>query len=98
MAKHQALQERVTGYPVGAMQSGAGGFTNGIQARNIRKSMQIGQYAAAGIVGRRYDRNRLLAEIKAETERLGINIREMLADKLRRLMADIQVYAIQAQA
>ena len=60
--------------------------------------MLIDHHAAAGVVRRRDDRDRLSGQIEAQRQQLLVDHREVLGDELRRLVADVQVYAVGAQA
>ena len=94
----QALQERIAGQPVGAVQPRAGGFADCVQARQVGSAGQIDDDAAAGVVRRRHHRNRLPAHVDAEFQAARQNGRKAGAEERRGQMAHVQVDAVRAQA
>ena len=66
---HQALEQRIAGQAVGAVQPGAGGFADGIQSgRSVRPAI-VGHNAATGVVRGRHHRDRLLGDVDAQFQR-----------------------------
>ena len=80
------------------MQTGTGGFTDGVKAINVSPPSIVRNYAATGIVSCGNNRNRVFRDINTQLQAAIIDSREVLADKLSGLMRDIQKQAIGAQA
>ncbi|CAI8760512.1 hypothetical protein EMIT051CA3_10753 [Pseudomonas chlororaphis] len=94
----EAFQQRVAGHAVGAVQAGEAGFANGIQARNVGAALLVDHHPAAGVVRSRYHRDRLLGDVDGELQAAFVYGREVAFDKGFRLVADVQVHAIDTQA
>ena len=77
------------------MQTGTGRLADGIEIFDIGSAFGIGHDPAAGEMGGGHDGNRLFGDINAEFETAGVNRREMFLQKLRILVADIQMDIIQ---
>src|SRR5471032_1974723 len=95
-ADHQAFKQRVAGQAVGAVQAGAGGFADGVQARDVGASGQVGDHAAAGVVRGRHDRNRLLGDVDAQFQAARVDGGEVLDQECGRLVADVEVDVVEA--
>ena len=95
---YQALQQRIRRHAVGTVQTGIADLTDGVQPVEIGAAVLIDHHAAAGVVRRRDDRDRLSGQIEAQRQQLLVDHREVLGDELRRLVADVQVHAVGAQA
>lgn len=63
--KDKAFEQGIARQPVGPMQTGESSFPHGIEARQSSSGGKVGDDAAAGIVRRRYDRDRLAGNIDA---------------------------------
>ena len=94
----QALEQRIAGHAIGPVQAGAGNLADGIDPGDSGTPMAVGHYTAAGIMGRRYHRDRLLCDIYAELPAFGTDYGKMAEDKIRGPMADVEVDAVGAQA
>jgi len=95
---YKALQQRIAGHAVGAMQTGEAGFTNGIQARHIGVAMLVHHHPAAGVMCRRHHRDRLFGDVDGELQAALIDSREVRFDEGFGLVADIEIHAIDTQA
>ena len=80
------------------MQAGARGFANGIEAGQVGARRQIGDHPAAGEVGGRHYRNPVLADVDAEGQAVGVDIREMMLEEFGRLVGDVEEDAVHAVA
>ena len=49
-AKYHAFEQRVAGQAVGSMQTRVAGFAYGVEAWQVGLAVQVGDYAAAGVV------------------------------------------------
>ncbi|SMG62618.1 conserved hypothetical protein [methanotrophic bacterial endosymbiont of Bathymodiolus sp.] len=96
LPQYHALQQAVAGQAVGTVQAGVGGFAHGIQAGNVGAGIVVGDHATAGVMRSRHDWNALLGDVDAQFKATFVNGREMFFQFLCRLMADVQVHAIQA--
>ena len=68
------------------MQASTGGFTDGIEAINVCSAGIVSDNATTGVVGSRNDRNRVFRDINTQLQAAFVDCREMLANKLCRLM------------
>ncbi len=96
--KHQTLKQRIAGQAVGPVQTGAGGFADGIQVFDIGAAMDIGYHATTGVMCRRYHRNRLAGDVDSQLQTALINSGEVLFDKVSRFVADIEEQAVGTDA
>ncbi len=94
----EALQQRVAGHAIGAMQPREAGFTNRIQPRYIRVPPVVHHDATTGVVRCRHHRYRLAGDVDAKAQAPLVNGREMVLDELNRLVRDVQVDAVHPQA
>ncbi|KTC40123.1 hypothetical protein AO269_19995 [Pseudomonas putida] len=92
------LEQRVAGHAIGAVQAGGAGLANGVQAGDVGAAMLIDQHAAAGVVRCGHHGNALAGDIDAEFQATLVHRREVTAHEVRRLVADVQVYAFGARA
>ena len=60
---NERLEQRVAGEPVRAVQPGAGDLADGVQAGEIRFAVSANPHAAALVMRRRHDRDRLLGDV-----------------------------------
>ena len=77
----EGFDKRVTGKPVGAMQSGTGGLADGIQLFDIGAPHGVSGNAATHVVGRGYDGNRFHGHIDPKFHAPAIYIGKALFDK-----------------
>ncbi len=96
-AVDQALEQRIAGHAVGAVQAGEGGLADGIELVDVGAGPFVADDTAAGIVGRRHHRDRFFRDVDAEAQALLVDGREVVFDKIRGLVADVQVYAVHTQ-
>src|SRR5690625_4746094 len=80
------------------MQASMRGFANGIEARDISLTIQIGLHSTAGVVSSRHNRQRLLCHVEAEFQTTLINSGKVALDEICRAMAEVQQDIIGAQA
>ena len=78
------------------MQSGMRGFPDRVETGEIAQAVEIDLDAAAGVMRRRNDRNRLAGNVDSEFQASRMDGREMFLDKGERLMGDVKIDAIQA--
>ena len=65
-AEHEALAERVRGEPVGAVQAGARGLADGVEARaRVERAVEVGDDAAHHVVRGGRDRDELARRVEA---------------------------------
>ena len=95
---HEALQQGIAGHAVGAVQAGEAGLADGIEVRHVGQAMLVHQHAAAGVVRRRHHRDGLAGDVDAEVQAAFVDRGEVLLDERRRLVADVQVHAVDTQA
>ncbi len=79
------------------MQAGITHLTDGIEATDVGLAMLIDDHAATGIVRGRHNRDGFFGEVKAKGQQLLIDHREVRANKLLRLVADVQIHTVNAQ-
>src|SRR5206468_8982967 len=95
---YQAFQERVARKSICSVQSGARNLADRIQPSQTCRTICIRLNPAALIMRCRYNRNRLLRDVDAKSQARLVNVREALTNKFRRLVRDIQKYALRARA
>ena len=78
------------------MQAGAGHLADGVQAGQVGATAGIGHDAAAGVVGRRDDRDRLARDVDAELEAAGVDVGEVALQEVRALVADVELDTVEA--
>ena len=78
-AEHEAFEQAVGGEAVGAVKPRLGDFARGIESRRVGAAVEVHHHAAAGVMLRRHDRDRLLGDVDAEPEQLLVDVREMRA-------------------
>src|SRR5260364_13415 len=76
--------------------AGTGSFADGVESGEIGAAIDIGDHAAAGIMRRGHDRNRLARDIDAEFEAARQNRWKMGAQEFSGPMVNIQIHAIHA--
>ena len=72
------------------------GLADGVEAGDVGASSLIHDYAAAGVVRCGYHRNRLAADVDAVFQAALVDGGEVAFDELGRLVADIEVDAVDA--
>ena len=95
---YKTFQQRVAGHAVGAVQAGETGFADGIQARHVGVAAIVDHHSAAGVMRRWHHRDRLTGDIDAKGQAALVHGGEVALDEVRRLVSDVQVYAVHAQA
>ena len=80
------------------MQTCVGHFTDCVYIIQVGFGIKVGHHSAAAVVRSRHDWDRFTGYIDTKRAALTINIREVLNDKVSRLMTDIQVHAVSAQS
>ena len=94
--EHHAFQQRVAGQAVGAVQAGAGGLADGVQARHVGAARQVGEHAAAGVVRRRHHRDRLARDVDAQLQAARVGCwGSARAGRPAALVRDVEVHAVQ---
>ena len=78
------------------MQARAGGLTNGVQARQVGAAVQVGQHAAAGVVGGGHHGNGVFADVNAQLQASSVNVGKVRQDESQRLVRDVEVDTVQA--
>ena len=66
MTEDERLEQRVRRQPVGAVQAGHRDLAGGVEAADVGGAVGVGDRAAAAVVRRRHDRDRLLGDVDAE--------------------------------
>jgi hypothetical protein len=94
-AIHQTFEQRIARQPVGTVQAGVGRFADHIQSGHISAGIEISDHPAAGVVRGRHHRNRLMGDVDAQFEAVGVNGREVQPQPLGRLVADVEIDAVQ---
>src|SRR5690606_39828611 len=93
----KTLQQRVACHAIGAVQSGEGGFANGVQVFHIGATFEIDDDTAAGVVRGRYDGNWIARDVDAELEAARLDGGEVVENELGRFVADIEIDAIDTE-
>src|SRR5690554_3924116 len=65
-SQHKALQQRVAGHTVSAVQTGKAGLADGIDPRHIGMAVFVDYDTAAGVVRGGYDGNAVPRDVDAE--------------------------------
>ncbi len=78
------------------MQARAGHFAHRIKPRNVRLAIHIRHHAAALVMRRRDDGDRLFGDVNAIAKARLINVGEAVNDEPRRLVRDVEQHAIRA--
>ena len=78
------------------MQAGTGGFTHGKQSAQVGAPSQIGDHSTAGVVGRRHHGDGLFGDVDTQLQATLQDVGKVLFQKLRALVRNIQVHAVQA--
>ena len=94
-SKHQALEQRIARQPIGAMQSGERCFADRVEMIDVGPSADVAHHAAASVMRRRNDRDRLLCHVDAEFEALRVDRRKVLANEGSRLVRNVEIHAIE---
>ena len=96
LAEYDTLQKRIARQSVGAMETGAGGFTECIEPRQVGPGLQVHDNAAAGVMRCRYYRDGLMSDIDAQFTATGLNVGEVGAQEAFALMRHVEEDAIEA--
>src|SRR3546814_2762332 len=80
------------------MEAGLADLTRRIKAGKIGASGKVDQHAAAGVMRGGDDRDRLPGDVDAKIEQPLVNGGKMPGDKIGRLVADVEVHEIKAEA
>ncbi len=80
------------------MQAGKRCLPDRVEVEQVGLPVVIHHDSPAGVVGRRYHGDRLFGDVDTEFQTAGFDRREMFADELGRLVADIQIEAVAAEA
>ncbi len=78
------------------MQARAGRLAHGEQARNVRLAVHVRHHAAALIMRRRHDRNRLFRDVYAMAQARLVDVRKAFDDEPRRFVRDVQPHVFRA--
>ena len=87
-AEHDTFEQGVAGQPVGPVQPGIGRLAHRVQAGQVGPALDVGDHAAAGVVGRRHDRDRLAGDVDAQLRAAGVDGREVRAQEVLALVGD----------
>ena len=87
---NERFEKGIAGQPVGAVQSRASHFADGVKSGNLRSAIDIGHDAPALVMRSRDDGDWLLGNVYSELEAGGINVREMFNDESGRLVRDVK--------
>src|SRR5690554_880369 len=79
------------------MQAGETGLADGVQLVHVGLAVAVDHDAAAGVMRRRDHGDRLAGDVDAEAQAALVNRGEVLAYEGGRLVADVQIHAIQPQ-
>ena len=94
--KHSS--RRVGREAVGAVEARLGDFARGVEAGRVGAAVDVDQHAAAGVMLRRDDRDRLLRDVDAEPEQPLVDVGEMRLHEVGVAVADVEVDVIEAVA
>ncbi len=94
----KAFEQRVAGQPVGAVQAGAGGLAQCIQPGYVGACIQVDNDAAAGVVGRRHDRDRFLRDVDAQFETARVDVGEVFVQEGFALVRHVEEDAVEAES
>ena len=72
-------------------------FARGIKARRIGAPVEVHDHAAAGVVLRRHDGDRLLGDVDAEAEQLLVDVGEVRAHEIRVAVRDVEMDIIEPE-
>src|SRR4029453_1357421 len=93
MRHYKAFQGRVPRETICSVQSGARNLTDRIQPSQACRTICLRFNPAALIMRCRYNRNRLLRHVDAESQTRLVNVRETLPNEFRRLVRENQKHA-----
>ena len=96
MGADQRFQQRIARQPVGAVQPRAGHLAHGVKPGDLRLAVHVRHHAAALVMRRRHDRDRLLGDVDAVAQAGLVDVRETVDDEPRRLVRDVQQHVIGA--
>ena len=98
LAEHEAFEQAVRRQAVGAVEPRLGDFARRIEAGRVGAAVDVDQHAAAGIMLRRDDRDRLGRDVDAEPEQLFVDVGEVRLHELGLAVADVEVDVIEPVA
>ncbi len=93
----QAFQKRVAGHAVGAVKPRIGDLSDGVEAGQIRAGHLVRDDATAGVMGGGNHGDGLAGDVDPQLPAASMDGGEVLHDKVRRPVRDIQVQALGAQ-
>ena len=97
LAEHEAFEQRVGGEAVGAVEARLGDLARRIEAGRVGAAVEVHDHAAAGVMLRRDDRDRLLRDVDAEAEQLLVDVGEVARHEVRVAVADVEMDVIEAE-
>ena len=80
------------------MQAGVAGFAHGVEAGQVGLAIEVGDHAAAGVVGRGHHWNRLGGNVDAERRASRMNVRKVFFEECLAKLGRIEVHVVQAMA
>lgn len=98
MGADEGFEKGIGGEAIGPVQAGAGHLTDGIQTGDFGLAVEVGDDAAALVVGRGNDRDRFLGDVEAVLQAAAVDVREVVDDESGRLVGDVEEHAIGAGA
>jgi hypothetical protein len=94
MPEDQALEQRVRGEAVGAVEPGERALADRPQPGDAGAPVEIGADPAAHVMGGGHHRNGVGGDIDAEAQALRVNGGEMLAHEARRAVGDVEQHVL----
>ncbi len=92
------FEEGVAGEAIGAVQTGAGDLTNGVQPGEAGSSLLIGDHPAALVMGGRHHRDRFLGDVNSMVLAGGVDVGEPAHDEGRGFVGDVEQDMVGAAA
>ena len=96
--ENQALQKRVGGKPVGAMQPGKGTFADPVESVEVGAPPEIGHDTAAGVMGGGHHGHGRARHVVAVFKTTCVEGGKMLLDETRPAMGDVELHIGDAEA
>src|SRR5205085_984637 len=94
VGEDQRLQQRVARQAIRSVNSRTGHLSHREEAIESRPGMKVGQDAAAAVMRRRNDRNRLARDVDTELKAALVDIGETGADMVRLEVGEVEVNVI----
>src|SRR5579859_1788272 len=94
VGEDQALEQRVGGEAVGAVQPRRGALADGVEARDGGAPLEVRRHAAAHEVRRGHDGDGLLGDVDAPAQALLVDVGEALAHEGRLLVGDVEQHVL----